>query len=364
MDAAVKFRVILDHEIKKLCLPGIPCTVQELEAAVKQVFGISVEISLQHKDPDFITLCSTDDLKDKDTLKIVYAPSAVILTNIDFTDLPRPDCSASTLVSENDSAPQTSSEAILEESDDTIELSPHNPGTHKPWPTDFPISKFSYNTEVVLQKGHENFLRDGSLLCKERFYPGVKLNILECLAEVIFSYTPYPNDAQRCAIAETLIKQHPCLKERWPALFKQSQINEKFLGINGVLLEPKFMSQLDKHNAKLLSLFNAKGGAVGQRIKSQMLALIQNPSACVVKRREVVLRCLMEYMGERQEDLISDHHSHDETEVHAELSRCPMKIYVCHQLDVIGIIIEGHHQKHDACSLDLPMPWKLRAYSH
>ena len=90
MDAAVKGGVILYHEIKKLCLPGIPRTVQELEAAVKQAFGISVDISLQHKDPDFndfITLSSTDDLQDKDTLKLVYAQSAVILPNVDFNEL-------------------------------------------------------------------------------------------------------------------------------------------------------------------------------------------------------------------------------------------------------------------------------------
>ncbi len=31
----------------------------------------------------------------------------------------------------------------------------------------------------------------------------------------------------------------------------------------------------------------------------------------------------------------------DETEVHAELSSCPLKIYMCHQPNTIGIIIEG-----------------------
>ncbi|CAM4697881.1 unnamed protein product [Leuciscus chuanchicus] len=35
---------------------------------------------------------------------------------------------------------------------------------------------------------------------------------------------------------------------------------------------------------------------------------IQDSSASVEKRREVVLRCLIEYMGKRQEDLISVHH--------------------------------------------------------
>ncbi|KAL6491427.1 hypothetical protein MHYP_G00017720 [Metynnis hypsauchen] len=93
-----------------------------------------------------------------------------------------------------------------------------------------------------------------------------------------------------------------------------------------------------------------------------MLELIQDPSASVEKRREVVLRCLMESMVERREELISDHHicvwikaaflsfsspshlevkSRDEAEVHAELSRCPMKMCVRHQPDATGIIIEG-----------------------
>lgn len=53
------------------------------------------------------------------------------------------------------------------------------------------------------------------------------------------------------------------------------QICEEFLRISGISLESTFMSQLDRQTPKLLSLFNAKGGAVGQRIKSQMMTLIQ-----------------------------------------------------------------------------------------
>ncbi|XP_009295485.2 uncharacterized protein [Danio rerio] len=467
MEAAVKFRVILDHEIKKLCVPEMPRTVKELEATIKQTFEIYVDISLQYKDQDFddfVTLSSTDDLKDRDTLKVVYVPPVILLTK-EIPDLQTEDCFVSRAVSENHFAclPSTSSGSISAESDDTILLSPCSSEMHKPWPTEFPIPKFSYNTELALQYGNENFLRDGSLLYKEKSYPGIKSNILECLAELIFSYTPYPNDAHRCAVAEALIKRHPCLKEpgsfnglygwqqslkykvgnyrsklrmhgipevlvnsvkrkssenkqpaknikkarkaelnylpphppgqtddsleskrleltsenkkknndrvinelmsstfslrrqeivgqapgvtdlleRWPALFKPSQICEEFLRINGISLESTFMSQLDRHTPRMLSLFNEKGGAVGQRIKVEMMKLIQDPSASVDKRREVVLRCLVEYMGERQEDLISVYHSCEETEVHAELGSCPLKIYMCHQPDTIGIIIEG-----------------------
>ncbi|KAL6491377.1 hypothetical protein MHYP_G00017220 [Metynnis hypsauchen] len=99
--------------------------------------------------------------------------------------------------------------------------------------------------------------------------------------------------------------------------------------------------QLDKHTPKTSSLFGTKGGAIAQRIRSQMLELIQDPSASVEERREVVLRRLIESMVERREELISDHHSRDEAEVHAELNRCPMKMCVRHQPEATDIVIEG-----------------------
>ncbi|KAI2642437.1 hypothetical protein H4Q32_027516 [Labeo rohita] len=139
------------------------------------------------------------------------------------------------------------------------------------------------------------------------------------------------------------------------------QICEEFLRISGVSLESTFISQLNMQTPKLVT-FQRKRRS--RRSKNQMMTLIQDPSASVEKRREVVLRCLIEYMGERQEDLISVHHSHDETVVHVELGSCPLKIYMCHQPDTIGIIIEGQPvvggvpnlSKHAASCLDLPMP--------
>lgn len=206
MEVAVKFRVILDHDIKKLCLPEMPYTVTDLEATIQQTFGISMDISLQRKDQDFddfVTLSSINDLKDRDTLKVVYVPPAIFLTNVDIHELQTEDSYVSGSVSENDtlslSSTSQSSNSNSAESDDTIILSPCSPVMHKPWLTEFPIPKFSYNTELVLKKGNENYVRDGSLLCKEKSYPGVKSNILECLAELIFSYTPYPSDAEICS---------------------------------------------------------------------------------------------------------------------------------------------------------------------
>lgn len=73
MDQTVRFRVLIDHKVKKLTLnSGIPSTVNELVAATKENFSIFTDISLQYKDEDFedFTLTSTNELKDKDTLKV------------------------------------------------------------------------------------------------------------------------------------------------------------------------------------------------------------------------------------------------------------------------------------------------------
>ncbi|GAA6080174.1 uncharacterized protein LOC113107518 [Tachysurus ichikawai] len=52
------------------------------------------------------------------------------------------------------------------------------------------------------------------------------------------------------------------MKDRWPALFDPFQINAEFQRTTTVLPEPKFMSALDRHTPKLLTLFRAKGGAL------------------------------------------------------------------------------------------------------
>ncbi|KAK7137425.1 hypothetical protein R3I93_017494 [Phoxinus phoxinus] len=57
------------------------------------------------------------------------------------------------------------------------------------------------------------------------------------------------------------------MKDRWPALFDPYQINAEFQRTTTVLLEPKFMSALDRHTPKLLTLFRAKGGALGRRLE-------------------------------------------------------------------------------------------------
>ncbi|XP_067239633.1 uncharacterized protein [Chanodichthys erythropterus] len=476
MEPTVRFRVLIDHEVKKLTLnSGIPSTVDELVAAIKEQFAITTEISLQYKDEefdDFFTLTTTKELKDKDTLKVVCVPLNITLTLV-HQESP-PDTSSVYSLSES----VTHSDA----SDDTVILSPSPSERQNPWPAVFPIPTFSHNTELALSQGNEIYLRDGTLLTS----PSVKADILERLAEAMFCYTAYPNDAQRSAVAQALIEKHPCLKEpgsfngiygwqqslkykcgnyrtkrkalgspellinsmkykmgddrkpaknikkpkraevnylpqhpsgetdsslenvrldlieaskkrdvksindmmartyswrrmevvvqspdvakfkeRWPALFEPFQINEEFRRCAAVPLESVFMSQLDKYTPKLLDLFSVKGGAVGQRIKNLLMELIQDPSTSVVKKRDVTLRCLIEYMGESGQELISDYYGKTESSVHEDLKMHNMQIYVCREPDAVGIIIEGIPVLTDlgnlarACCLLLGMTYAL-----
>ncbi|XP_041835912.1 uncharacterized protein LOC121636456 [Melanotaenia boesemani] len=453
MEQPVRFRVLIHHEAKEVTLnSGIPSTVAELVEAIKQHLSIATDISLQYKDADFddfFTLTSTNDLKDKDTLKVVYAPISLTLTAVPQESTP--DVS--------DMMSSCECESLSVDSNDTVIMSPSPFERQSPWPAVFPIPNFSHNTELALREGNYIYLREGIPLTS----PSVKSDILERLAEAKFSCTAYRNDAQRSAVAQALVDKHPCLKEpgsfngiygwqqslkykcgnyrtkrkalgssellinmlkhkpederkvaknikkpkraeinylpshppgetdetleslrldlitaskkkdsvksinnmmaqmyswrrqevvsqspsaaefkeRWPALFEPLQINAEFLRCTAVPLESTFMSQLDRYTPKLLELFNAKGGAVGQRIKNLMMELVQDPSVYPLKKRDITLRCLIEYMGESGQELISDYHGTAETTVHEDLQMHSMKIYVCHAPDAVGIIIEG-----------------------
>lgn len=131
------------------------------------------------------------------------------------------------------------------------------------------------------------------------------------------------------------------LKERWPALFTPAQINEEFRRCNTIPLQASFMSNLDRYIPKLLTLFSSVGGALGQRLKSLWLELVQDPTSSAVKKRDVVLRCLFEYMGERLVDLVSEYSGVPEEQVLEELRSDSLRIFVCSQPDAVGVVING-----------------------
>ncbi|XP_061905561.1 uncharacterized protein LOC133651599 [Entelurus aequoreus] len=67
----------------------------------------------------------------------------------------------------------------------------------------------------------------------------------------------------------------------------------------------------------------------------------KDPSASAVMKRDVTLRCLIEYTGESGQELISDYCGTAETTVHGDLEMKNMSIYICREPNAVGIIIEG-----------------------
>ncbi|RXN05379.1 gamma-aminobutyric acid type B receptor subunit 2 [Labeo rohita] len=95
-------------------------------------------------------------------------------------------------------------------------------------------------------------------------------------------------------------------KDRWPALFDILQINEEFRRITTLHLEPTFIKMLDYYTPKLFTIFSCKGGALGQILKKKMGAIQQTSHQNIEETRDVVLRCLVNYLGEKEEDLIQE----------------------------------------------------------
>ncbi|KAL6485091.1 hypothetical protein MHYP_G00071360 [Metynnis hypsauchen] len=79
------------------------------------------------------------------------------------------------------------------------------------WPEDFDIPLFSVDVEYRLRQGNLAHLKGGSLL---KVTKELKHEILERLAERMYTFRAYPDDAEYDEVAAALVKKHPCLSER------------------------------------------------------------------------------------------------------------------------------------------------------
>lgn len=177
MDA--QLQVILKDEICKLSLPsGIPSTIVELKQIVQETFAIEDDFSLQFQDKDFdnqfCTLQVTVEVKDKDTIKVVFPELSVItFTPLqdstgfqEFQDISL--AQSSQAVCSSPSPIASSSDTILSSpgsTSSTIILS--SPGSTSSlrlisWPPDFDIPTFSLDTELI--HADEAYRKDGTLL--------------------------------------------------------------------------------------------------------------------------------------------------------------------------------------------------------
>ncbi|XP_074487730.1 uncharacterized protein LOC141781736 isoform X1 [Sebastes fasciatus] len=122
------------------------------------------------------------------------------------------------------------------------------------------------------------------------------------------------------------------------------KIQDEFHRITTVHLESKCMSKLDEYTPRLLNLFYSKGGTMGLRLQAILLKAPSLPS--INMTRDVVIQCLMVYLGESTDQLLKEYDDADEDSVSQDLAVQRMKIYniKTNTSEVpgdIGIVIEG-----------------------
>lgn len=210
MSPPAKLRVILgENNSHKLILPdGIPESVSDLTECIRKECGIEGSFRLQYMDTDFdnefTNLDSISDVLDKGTLRVIFNSETPRLPD----GSPPPFYSAAAAVRSLDD----SSSFVSGSSFDTNILSSSESTSSRSssWPLVFNIPKFSYETELQLEKANTAFRETGALL-----NPDVKLKsaIMDGLMETIVKYKVYLSDAEFNEVAEALITAHPCLKE-------------------------------------------------------------------------------------------------------------------------------------------------------
>ena len=184
-------RVILtEADIRKVILNTRPSTVEELISKLKESLGLQYNFSLQYQDPEFnnelCNLTDTEELPEKPTVKVLPVLELV----------PGP---ADEVFSD------TTSTA------DTEILSHSSQERQEKWPEFFDIPTFSVDVQYRLRQADLLFMSEGTHL---KVSKELKHEILERLAESMYSYTAYPSSAQFESVAAALISKHPCLQER------------------------------------------------------------------------------------------------------------------------------------------------------
>ncbi|XP_054587898.1 uncharacterized protein [Nothobranchius furzeri] len=127
-----------------------------------------------------------------------------------------------------------------------------------------------------------------------------------------------------------VVKDCPAIKdlmERWPSLFSENQIKEEFKRLTTVHLEQTFLSSLDRFTPKLLAMFQKKGGTAGTKIRPMLDSLNEHH---VDGRRDIIISCLVEYLGESGEELIKDYKDVNQEAAKEDCNEHLMKVAVIH----------------------------------
>ncbi|XP_056336527.1 uncharacterized protein LOC130247306 isoform X3 [Danio aesculapii] len=197
-------RVIVAPDcIQKLSLNDVPKSVDELKEILCNKLKIATNFVIQYEDPYFggqlCNLCSIEELPhDKATLKMFWE----VLKTASETETEE----------QRNESPASNSDFTLDTASISSNLSSPSSSTvrEERWPQVFVIAKFSYDIEFRLRKANEVYEKQKTTMDVTR---DVKTEILETLAETMYSFKAYPTDPELEQVAVALVSTHPCLRE-------------------------------------------------------------------------------------------------------------------------------------------------------
>lgn len=157
---------------------------------LKDALELNYNCSLQYRDPEFNNkLCNLTDMED-----LPEKPTVRIIPIVELVPVSTSDDPASDIYSTADT-----------------DILSHSSERQKQSPELFDIPTFSVDVEHRLRQADLLYLRDRTHF---KVSKDIKHEILEQIAESMYSYTAYPNNAQFESVAAALISKHPCLQEQ------------------------------------------------------------------------------------------------------------------------------------------------------
>lgn len=186
----ITMRVIVSEgDIRKMTTKR-PDTLDDLIGWLKGILQANYSFTLQYQDPEFnnelCNLTNLSELPEKPTIKIIPMIELVPIS------------------------PNTESYGDTSSQTDTEILSSSPLDRSFQWPEVFDVPKFSVDVEYRLRQGNLLYLRDGTYL---KVTKELKHDILEKLAETMYTFKAYPEKDDFEAVAKALVQTHPCLQE-------------------------------------------------------------------------------------------------------------------------------------------------------
>lgn len=187
---------------RKVALPEVPESVEELQNILKKKLKLQGSFTLQYEDADFNNaLCNLIDIHD--------LPSERAILHILWDE-------TTTLVQQesdsvgSESSLDTASLSSIESLPSTSAFIRNYMRSVSEWPSPFSMPSFSYDVELNLGKGNEEYGRTKKGINLSR---DMKIEILDKIAQAIFEVKAYPDQDQIESVASALVSRHPCLRE-------------------------------------------------------------------------------------------------------------------------------------------------------